>query len=238
MRNQKAFLLAAIVFMTNSIACADLILTLNGNDLSDYPLISSMGQILVAVEGSTEIGPNDVSVGAVCGVLEPVPDANNEYYFEFDPNSNEATISLVTAIDMVIDGNSIPAAATIYQLWVYCNRQQNFLAAAGMGLEWILWSDPQGQSASSPESDTLVVSEDATALESTRTDSITTRVPWIEALTSGRPPQQEERVLLVAPLTQPSRSVGNQRQNIQRLFLSSTQTLRSLSLSVHPAAVL
>ena len=80
MMNHKAFLLVAIVLMTNSIAGADLILTLNGNDLSDYPLISSMGQILVAIEGSTEIGPNDVSVGAAGGVLEPVPDANNEYY--------------------------------------------------------------------------------------------------------------------------------------------------------------
>jgi len=86
MRNHKAFLLAGIVLMTSSIAGADLILTLNGNDLSDSPLIASMGQFLVAVEGSTEVEPNDVSVGAVGGVLEPVPDANNEYYFEFDPN--------------------------------------------------------------------------------------------------------------------------------------------------------
>ncbi|HLB73437.1 MAG TPA: hypothetical protein VJJ98_05425 [Sedimentisphaerales bacterium] len=149
MMNHKAFLLVAIVLMTNSIAGADLILTLNGNDLSDYPLISSMGQILVAIEGSTEIGPNDVSVGAVGGVLEPVPDTNNEYCFEFDPNSNEATISLVTAIDMVIDGNSIPAATTIYQLWVYCNRQQNIFAAAGIGLEDLMW--PEGESISEPE---------------------------------------------------------------------------------------
>ncbi|MBN2271832.1 MAG: hypothetical protein JXN61_14540 [Sedimentisphaerales bacterium] len=107
MTNHKAFLLAVIVLMTSSIAGADLILTLNGNDLSDYPLISSMGQILVAVEGSTEIGPNDVSVEAVGGLLEPLADANNEYYFEFDANSNEATISLIAEVDMVIDGNLV-----------------------------------------------------------------------------------------------------------------------------------
>jgi hypothetical protein len=149
MRNPKAFLLAAIVLTTSSIAGADLILTLNSNDLSDYPLISSMGQILVAVEGSTEIGPNDVSVGAVGGILEPVPDVNNEYYFEFDPNSNEATVSLVTVVDMVIDGNSIPAATTIYQLWLCCNRQQNIFAAAGMGLEDLMWAE--GESISEPQ---------------------------------------------------------------------------------------
>jgi hypothetical protein len=39
MRNHKAFLLAAIVLMGGSIAGADLILTLNGNDLSDSPLV-------------------------------------------------------------------------------------------------------------------------------------------------------------------------------------------------------
>jgi len=69
MTNHKAFLLAAIVLMTNSIAGADLILTLNGNDLSDSPLVQTMWEFLVAVEGSTQIGPNDVSVGVVGGVL-------------------------------------------------------------------------------------------------------------------------------------------------------------------------
>ena len=71
MRNHKAFLLAAIVLMSSSIAGADLILTLNGNDLSDSPLISSMGQFLVAVEGSTEIGPNDVSVKHAFRIMQP-----------------------------------------------------------------------------------------------------------------------------------------------------------------------
>jgi len=198
MTNHKAFLLAAIVLMSSSIAGADLILTLNGNDLSDSPLISSMGQFLVAVEGSTQIEPNDVSLGAVGGVLEPVPDANNEYYFEFDANSNEATISLVTAIDMVIDGNSIPAGAKIYELWLFCNRAANIFAAAGMGLDELIWSE--GQSASSPDSSTLVASEDTSGLEASRPDSGTTPAPWIEALVSGRPRQQEQRVLLDCPV--------------------------------------
>ena len=134
MRNHKAFLFAAIVLMTSSIAGADLILTLNGYDVTDFPLLQVIGEFLVAVEGSTEIGPNDVSVGAVGGVLEPVADANNEYYFEFDADSNEGTISLVTTIAMVIDGNSIPAGTTIYQLLIFCNREENIFAASGIGL--------------------------------------------------------------------------------------------------------
>ncbi len=148
MRNPKAFLAAILVLATASIAGADLILTLNGNDLSDSPLIQSMGEFIVTVEGTTQIEPNDVSIGAVGGVLEPVADANNEYYFEFDPNSNEATISLVTAIDMVIDGNSIPAGAAIYEPWIFCNREQNIFAAAGIGLNDLIWFE--GESGSEP----------------------------------------------------------------------------------------
>jgi len=78
-----------------------------------------------------------------------VPDANNEYYFEFDANSNEATISLVTAVDMVIDGNSIPAGVTIYQLLIFCNRQQKIFGAVGIGLEELIWSG--GEAISEPE---------------------------------------------------------------------------------------
>jgi len=149
MTNHKAFLLAVIVLMTNSIAGADLILTLNGNDLSDYPLIRSMGEFIVAVEGSTEIEPNDVSLGAVGGVLEAVPDANNEYYFEFDANSNEATVSLIAEVDMVIDGNLVSPGAKIYELWLFCNREANIFAAAGMGLDELIWS--KGGAISEPE---------------------------------------------------------------------------------------
>ncbi len=76
MSKARAFLTAILVLTAASIAEADLILTLNGYDLSDSPLIQSLGELLVAVEGTTQIGPNDVSVGAAGGVLEPVPDAN------------------------------------------------------------------------------------------------------------------------------------------------------------------
>ncbi|MBL7189839.1 MAG: hypothetical protein ISS70_26210 [Phycisphaerae bacterium] len=169
MRNQKAFLLAAIVLVSSPIAGADLILTLNGYDLSDSPLIQNLGELLVAVEGTTQIGPNDVSVGAVGGVLEPVADANNEYYFEFDPNSNEATISLITNIDIVIDGNSIAAGATIYKLWLFCNRGQNILAACGMPLEDLI--PPEGESGSETNDN------DGTGLIST--------VDFDEAMTDG-----------------------------------------------------
>ena len=107
----------------------------------------------MAVEGSTQIGPNDVSVGAAGGVLEPVPDANYEYYFEFDAESSEATISLITSVDIVIDGNSIPAGTTIYELYLFCNREQNIFGAAGLGLEELI--PPEGESGSEPEQESF-----------------------------------------------------------------------------------
>lgn len=138
MHTQKTFLLAAIVLMSVLVARADLILTLNGFDLSDSPLMQNMGELLVAVVGTTQIDPNDVSVSAIGGVLEPVPDANHQYYFEFDSQPNEATVSLITNIDMVIDGNSIAAGTKIYELYLCCNRQQNIFGAGGIGLEELI----------------------------------------------------------------------------------------------------
>jgi hypothetical protein len=150
MFTRKTFLIFAAALTVVSTANANLILTLNGSDTSDFPLIIwNVGDLLVSVAGSTQIEPNDVSVSAVGGVLEPVPDANHQYYFEFNSESSEGTVSLVTNVDMVIDGNSIPAGTTIYELSLFYNRQYNILAAAGIGLEDLL---PPDQGAGAQES--------------------------------------------------------------------------------------
>jgi len=95
MSKPRAFLLGIMVLTSVSIAEADLILTLNGVDTSDSPLIIwDVQELLIAVEGSTATGPNDVSLAAVGGVLEALGDPNNHYSFAFDANSSEATISL------------------------------------------------------------------------------------------------------------------------------------------------
>lgn len=177
MFTRKTFLIFAAALTVVSTANANLILTLNGTDTSDFPLIIwNVGDLLVAVAGSTQIEPNDVSVSAVGGALEPVPDANHQYYFEFDSESSEGTVSLVTNVDMVIDGNSIPAGTTIYELSLFYNRQYNILAAAGIGLEDLLPPD-QGAGAqesgmmeelfSPAEIPTLAVSESTVAEENT-----------------------------------------------------------------------
>jgi hypothetical protein len=165
MSTQKAFLLAAIVLMSVSVARADLILTLNGTDTSDFPLIIwNVGDLLVAVAGSTQIEPNDVSVSAIGGVLEPVPDANHQYYFEFNSESSEATVSLVTNLDMVIDGNSVAAGTTIYELYLFYNRQQNILAACGLGLEDLLPLEQGTGSQESTMSEELLSPSETSAL--------------------------------------------------------------------------
>ena len=117
MSKPGAFLTAILVLTSASIAEADLILTLNGVDASDSPLIIwDVQELLIAVEGSTPREPNDVSLAAEGGVLEPLGDPNNRYSFAFDANSSEATISLIAEVDMVIDGNSVSPGTTVYEL--------------------------------------------------------------------------------------------------------------------------
>jgi hypothetical protein len=139
MSNQKAFLLTAIILMSSSTADANLILTLNGTDITDLPRITQGGgDLVVAIAGSTPFGPNDLSIVAFGGFLEADPNANNTYYFEFDSQAGEASVRLVTNINMVINGNEVPANTTIYELWLFYNRQSNIFAACGIGLEYFL----------------------------------------------------------------------------------------------------
>jgi hypothetical protein len=125
---------------------SDIFLLLDGQDwtdiigLGDYP-----GQFTVAIECNAPFEPNDVSIEAVNGSLEAVGDGNNNYYFQFE-TSGEASINLVTNVDMIIDGNSIPANTLIYQLWMYYNADVNIYAVYGIGLEeLILLNDDDGQ---------------------------------------------------------------------------------------------
>lgn len=125
--------------MSVSVADADLILTFNGADITDSPrIMQGGGDLVVAIAGSTSFEPNDLSVVASGGFLEPDPNANNTYYFEFDSQAGEASVRLVTNVDMVIDGNEIPANTTIYELWLFYNREANISAACGIGLEYFL----------------------------------------------------------------------------------------------------
>jgi len=144
MSKPRAFLLGIMVLTSVSIAEADLILTLNGVDTSDSPLIIwDVQELLIAVEGSTATGPNDVSLAAVGGVLEALGDPNNHYSFAFDANSSEATISLIAEVDMVIDGNSVSPGTTVYELCLFYNCEQNILGGGGIGLDELIWSEPE-----------------------------------------------------------------------------------------------
>ena len=136
--------------MSVSAADADLILTLNGTDITDSPhIMQGGGDLVVAIAGSTPFEPNDLSVVASGGFLEADPDANNTYYFEFYIGGGEASVSLVTNVDMIIDGNEVPANTTIYELWLFYNIESNILGACGIGLDYFL---PPEQGAGTQES--------------------------------------------------------------------------------------
>ena len=69
-------------------------------------------------------------------------------YFEFYIEGGEASVTLVTNVDMIIDGNEVPADTTIYELWLFYNPQSNIYAACGIGLQDLLLLE---QGAGAPE---------------------------------------------------------------------------------------
>ena len=69
----------------------------------------------------------------VNATLELVGDGNESYYFQFVAEG-EAAVNLITKVDMVIDGVSVPADTLIYQLWLCYNPYINIYAAYGIGL--------------------------------------------------------------------------------------------------------
>jgi len=129
--------IAAVICVLSLVANADVLVTLNGDNLTDAIAMSNYpGQLVVAVEGNTPVGPNDISIEAQNGTLEP-GEPNGGYYFRFI-TEGEAAVNLITNVDMVIDGNSIPANTLIYQLWLYYNPDANIYAAFGIGLAELL----------------------------------------------------------------------------------------------------
>ena len=124
---------------------SNIFLSVDGDDLTDIIVFTDYpGQFVVAVESNMPLGPNDISVQVVNGTLEPVGDGNNSYYFQFEA-SGEATINLVTNVDMIIDGNSIPANTLIYQLWMYYNADLNIYAVFGIGLSDLILPPDDGE---------------------------------------------------------------------------------------------
>jgi len=68
MFTRKTFLILVAALTAVSTANANLILTLNGSDISNSPLIiQGVGELLVAIRESTPFGPNDLSVEASGG---------------------------------------------------------------------------------------------------------------------------------------------------------------------------
>ncbi len=135
---RKQVITAVLVcIIGGAIANADLILTVNGLNLINSPLmIEGLGPILVAVAGNTPLEANDVSVTATGGRLTPLSDVNHRYNFEFNDN-DESTFGnafLIANNDISIEGKTVPAGTTICQLYFFCDREANIISVLYAGL--------------------------------------------------------------------------------------------------------
>jgi len=116
-----------------SIVHADVILTVNGSDLSDSFIMTDYpGQIVVAIDGNTAVGSNDVFLEVLNGTLD-ANEPNGGYYFQF-AGEGEAQVNLITQVEMIIDGRTVPADTVIYQLWMFYNAELDIYAVCGEAL--------------------------------------------------------------------------------------------------------
>ncbi|MFA5251408.1 MAG: NosD domain-containing protein [Phycisphaerae bacterium] len=139
MRSKKAFLLAIIALTLISSANADLILTFNGLDTTnECPDIKGKDNLVIAVTGDTEIDPNAYRIEAVGGVLEAKADSNTvgpqAYSFTFEGELTSGSVSLIVNNDMVIDGVSVKAGDTIYELVLFYFSETDTVTAFGFGM--------------------------------------------------------------------------------------------------------
>jgi len=123
-----------ICFVGVSAANADLFLTAEGENPTNFPLtIERTGPYQVALDGNTIIEPNDVGIEVIGGTLTPLPDVNHQYSFQFDGESAIGQIQIITNIDMTIDGIFIPADTTIYNLSIFCNPDVSIIGVNAIG---------------------------------------------------------------------------------------------------------
>ena len=100
----------------------------------------------MAVKGNTPFEPNHISVEAENGTLKAVGDGNTGYYFQFG-TVGVATVNLITKVDMIIDGHSVPADTLIYQLWIFYDPDADIHTAYSIGLSYLIPpEEEQGQS--------------------------------------------------------------------------------------------
>ena len=130
----KKRIIAAVVIsiIVTSTVNADLFLTVDGSNPTGVPLmLEGIGPYIIALNGNTTIEPNTVRIEATGGTLSPIPDANEQYYFQYEANSTAGLIDIITNIDLTVDGNFIPADTAIYELFIFCNPDANLTGASG-----------------------------------------------------------------------------------------------------------
>lgn len=127
------FLFATVVLTMVSVANADLILTLNGLDAAKEPIeIKVKTNLVIVVAGKTQVSANDCAIAAYGGTLEV---HTGGYLFTFENELSVGAVSLITNKNMIIDGISVLAGGTIYELILFYIPETDTVIVFGFDLE-------------------------------------------------------------------------------------------------------
>jgi len=130
---------AVICFVSVSIAKADLILTLDGQNITGFPFMTDgTGPYQIAIDGNTTFEPNDIRFETVGGTLTVISDVNHQYSFQYESGSTAGLIWLVSNTELTIDEISMPVDTTIYEIFIFSNPDINLTGACGSDLYFFL----------------------------------------------------------------------------------------------------
>jgi len=115
-----------------SIVNADLILTVDGQNPTGIPLmLSGTGPYQIEIDGNTAIEQNDIRLEAVGGTLTVISDVNHQYTFQYDNGSTAGLIWLISNTEIILDGITVPAETTIYEVFIFDNPDANLTGVCG-----------------------------------------------------------------------------------------------------------
>ena len=147
----RTLLFTAILLTITSIVNADLVLTLNGVDPANSPLeIEGKDSLVISIAGKTQVDANACSISTVGGVSKPITESNavssgsqgSSYLFTFEDGPGLGLVSLIANEDIIIDGISVAAGGTIYELALFYNPETDIVIAFGTNLEALNFTPP------------------------------------------------------------------------------------------------
>jgi hypothetical protein len=147
----RAIVTAGVVLTLAATIQADVILTLNGLEAgNEFVEVNGKDELVIAVGGNTEVKAGAWRVEASGGVLEERTGGDG-YNFSFEDELMPGVVRIVANEVMNIDGVSVKAGETIYELYLIYTPETDIVTGIGLNLEMLKSTEAEAGTGMAPE---------------------------------------------------------------------------------------